>query len=74
MKSNDYKIRTIHVYVTHDDIIDAIGSSIYSSLGIEVSKTDKFVFEFIKEGSPEYNTGKIKCKVTKEINLNKDSE
>jgi len=74
MKFDDYKIRTIHVYVTHDDIISAIRSSIYASIGIEISKTDKFIFEFIKEGSPEYNTGKIKCRVTKEIDLNEDDK
>ena len=52
------------------DIVNSIRQSIYGSLGIEISKDDSFHFEFVKEGSPEYNTGKIKCRVTKQIDLN----
>lgn len=70
MKYIDHKIRTIHVYIEHHEIVDAIRQTIYSSLGIEISKTDYFSFEFVKEGSPEYTTNKIKCKVTKQIDLN----
>lgn len=70
MKYIDHKIRTIHVYVEHHEIVDAIRSSIYASFGIDISKADHFSFEFVKEGSPEYTTNKIKCKVTKYIDLN----
>lgn len=71
MRILDNRIRTIDILINHHEIINALIKLISSETDIQITQFDKFNFEFVKEGSPEYTTDKIKCRVTKHIDLKK---
>jgi hypothetical protein len=65
MKLKDNRTRTIKVNIEYHEIVKMIIDNIRSEFKIEFTQFDDFNFSFIKEGSPEYDTRKIKCIVTK---------
>lgn len=69
MKITDITIRKVYIDIEYHEIIKLIIDKIRIEHQIKFTQFDKFDFEFIKEGSPAYNTSKIKCKVIKEYSL-----
>lgn len=68
MKIDDKTVRTINIYIEPYEINNLIfnfikqtGNNLYKDVDI---KDVELKYDFVKEGSPEYITGKIKCKVT----------
>lgn len=68
MKIRDEKIRTIKINIEYHEILKLLIDKIRTDHSIEFTQFDKFNFEFIKEGYPEYSTRKIKCTAVKQIN------
>lgn len=73
MRILDNSIRTIDILMSHYEIINALIKIISSETDIQITQFDKFNFEFVKEGSPEYTTDKIKCRITKQIDLKNEA-
>lgn len=66
MKIIDAKISTVKVYIEHHEIIEMLNNKIRPHTGYDFTEY-QFKFEFVKEGSPEYTTNKIRCIATKII-------
>lgn len=70
-KLNDDSYRIINFIFENLEIESLLLNRIREELELKEGDKTEFRFEFVKEGSPEYSTGKIKCTATIKRDLNK---
>jgi hypothetical protein len=73
-KLNDSSYRIVNFLFENLEIENLIFDRIKTQMTLLEGDKVEFRFEFVKEGSPEYNTNKIKCIATVKRNLDKNDD
>ena len=68
---NDDSYRIVNYLFDDLEITSLLLDRIKTQIDLREGDKTKFRFEFVKEGSPEYNTDKIKCTATITRDLSK---